>query len=154
MRTFIFLGCKSKKIMISRVLNHISKIEKDDFIICSGANHESEYMAHIITHYKPNNRIIIENSSKNTLENMIYSFEWVEEIKKNYFNIEVIVIATSESHYSRSYILAKLVNKLGRFGLKINKSKNLIIDIALIKRLCYNVFTNKQQIIRLILRRK
>lgn len=154
MKCIVFLGCKSKKKMIARIGLGLKEVEEDDIIITSGYGGESEYMAHIINHYKPNNRIIIENQSKNTVQNMIYSFEWIEEIKKNYFNIEVIVIATSESHYTRSYILAKLINKLGRFNLKLKKSKKLIIDIALLKHICYNIITNKASLIKIILRRK
>lgn len=154
MRAIIVLGCKSKRKMRSRIALCLQEIKDNDIIVCTGYGGESEFLAHNINFYKPNNKIIIENKAKNTLENMIYSFEWIEELREYYFNIDVTVISTSTTHYTRAYLLAKLVNKLGRFELNIKKTKKLFISLALVRHICYNIFTNKIALIKLLLRRK
>ena len=71
----------SRLVKALEVYNNIQSFEK--FIICSGIN-ESYFMKEFLKNRGvPDNRILTENRSRNTIENCIFSYDLLTEELKN-----------------------------------------------------------------------
>lgn len=116
------------------VVNILEKSKDDIYVILSGKGrgvnffskqyvNECDYMHEYFNHKinslldKSHNskiRLICENRSNSTVENMIYSFEMIKQIQ-NYKNMYPqktnVIICTSTFHIERSKILANIFNK-------------------------------------------
>lgn len=80
------------------------------YIILSGTNRETTFMVNYISNFVDNKYIIIENMSKNTIENIANS----KKIIDSYFSVTYgflpsVTICTSTFHIKRSMMITKFI---------------------------------------------
>ncbi|MBW2965243.1 YdcF family protein [Candidatus Woesearchaeota archaeon] len=118
----IVLGNKPKKDgrpsdqMVSRVRRAISLYRKNNYskVILSGGQTrlpipESEMMRIMILHYIPENRLVLERRSKDTIQNAVFCWELLKDKKP-----KQITIVTNDTHMIKSrHIFTKTMKNLG-----------------------------------------
>jgi len=102
MKTLIFLGCKNKGRMYSRVFKYLHAIDEQDYIIVSGTKRETDFLIQTLRSYDVDSIIVVDDKSKSTYENMVFSFRLL--ITEN------VMICTDKFHIFRSTLLAIYIN--------------------------------------------
>jgi uncharacterized SAM-binding protein YcdF (DUF218 family) len=124
MNVIVILGCHQREILnprlnrgIEEYKNYVSNgYENSTYILVSGCgrNKEYEYMYNYVSNYIDKNKILIEDKSMNTFENLIFSIKILEDKfqnKPNYFTKINLIICSSSFHIKRIILLTKFIHK-------------------------------------------
>lgn len=98
--------CKALEGRLIKAIDYLKRVEGCKVVVCGGVSkHSSIYESHVMKRFLVNHgidikRIIVEDRSTNTFENLKYAREIL-------YNIDKIIIISSKYHLFRASILAK-----------------------------------------------
>lgn len=105
---------KTLKGRVEKVVNHINNIDYDNYIILSGGQGEGEDISealamerYLLDHGIDENKIILEDKSTNTKENLEFSKKIIEDRENKKIEELKINIVTTDFHAFRSNMLSK-----------------------------------------------
>ncbi|MEG2786486.1 MAG: YdcF family protein [Romboutsia sp.] len=120
---------------LDKAIEYIRKSKDDCYIVVSGGQGSDENISeaeamekYLVEHKVPKNKIIIENKSTSTYENLKYSKKKIEQHSNKSVKDLRVKVVTTDFHSFRSYILAKK-NGYSSINFYSNKSINQFIPV-------------------------